>query len=77
MSPDALLRMNVYQEGQRAYRSGAHCPYTDWRAKTWAKGRAAAEEYFSTLVRQEESKPESTPCPCCGRSDSYQLRSES
>lgn len=66
MSPDAQLRMQVYQEGQRAYRSGAHCPYTDWRAKTWAKGRAAAEDYF-TAPAPQSTEPEPTPCPCCGR----------
>jgi hypothetical protein len=48
MSPDAELRMNVYQEGQRAYRSGVPCPYSDWRAKTWAKGYAAGEAYYNS-----------------------------
>lgn len=73
MSPDAQLRMQVYQEGQRAYLSGAHCPYADWRAKTWSKGRAAAAEYWAGLERRAEAKPEPKPdvCPCCGRSDSY------
>jgi len=50
MSPEAELRMSVYQEGQRAYRSGATCPYDgwDWRAKTWAKGYAAGEAYYNS-----------------------------
>jgi len=64
MKPDALLRMNIYQEGQRAFRSGAPCPYTDWRAKTWAKGRAAAQEYFNTPPEPVRAP---APCPCCGR----------
>lgn len=46
MNADAKLRMDVYQEGQRAFNSKAtRCPYTDWRAGTWAKGWAAAEAY--------------------------------
>lgn len=54
MSPDAKLRMDVYQEGQRAFNAGAACPYTDWRARTWAKGRAAAEARHATYL---ETKP--------------------
>lgn len=54
MAPDAALRMAVYQEGQRSFNSGAPCPYVDWRAKTWAKGRAAAVEYFTRVAAVEE-----------------------
>lgn len=54
MTPDAKLRMDVYQEGQRAFSSGAICPYTDWRAKTWEKGRAASKEWYA-LNEQSES----------------------
>lgn len=54
MSPDAELRMTVYQEGQRAFNKGTTCPYTDWRAKTWAKGRAAAEKYEADIQRYIE-----------------------
>lgn len=64
MQPDAKLRMDVYQEGQRAYRSGAVCPYTDWRAGTWEKGRKAAEEYYTTPTPEAAATPE--VCPCCG-----------
>lgn len=49
MSPDAMQRMKVYQEGQRAFNSGQECPYSDWRAGTWEKGRAAAEKYENDL----------------------------
>jgi hypothetical protein len=42
MTPDARIRMEVYQEGQRAFNSGAPCPYVDWRAGTWRKGWQAA-----------------------------------
>lgn len=54
MSPDAELRMRVYQEGQRAYNAGTSCPYKDWRAGTWAKGRAAAHAFHTQM-------PEETP----------------
>lgn len=64
MSPDAKLRMDVYQEGQRAYRSGAPCPYSDWRAKTWAKGRADAQAYFTDT---RLPPPVAEACPYCGR----------
>ena len=55
MSPDAELRMNVYQEGQRAYRSGVSCPYSDWRAKTWAKGYAAGQAYYNSPMYYDSS----------------------
>ena len=61
MSPDAELRMNVYQEGQRAYRSGVPCPYSDWRATTWAKGYAAGEAYYNSPMYYHisiDSEPE-------------------
>jgi hypothetical protein len=49
MTPDAQRRFDVYREGQLAYRSGAQCPYTDWRYGTWAKGWKAAQEYVQSL----------------------------
>jgi len=57
MKPDAQLRFSVYQEGQRAFRSGTTCPYTDWRAKTWEKGLAAAKAYFSETQREAPEPP--------------------
>lgn len=69
MTPDAKLRMEVYQQGQRAYRSGAPCPYSDWKAKTWEKGRQAAREYWERVlsrIPEPESTPQPNPCPCCG-----------
>ena len=63
MAPDAKLRMDVYQEGQRAFNAGTPCPYTDWRAGTWEKGRKAAEAYYN---RPPEETPAPTVCPCCG-----------
>lgn len=52
MSPDARLRMEVYQEGQRAFDWKLACPYAslDWRAGTWQKGfNAAKAHYFAQL----------------------------
>jgi hypothetical protein len=63
MTPDAKLRMDVYQEGQRAFNSGAVCPYTDWRAKTWAKGRAAAEAYSQQALPVDREVVRHTPGP--------------
>ena len=54
MSPEAQLRMEVYQQGQRAFNAGTACPYTDWRAGTWQKGRQAAADYYAELVAHEE-----------------------
>jgi hypothetical protein len=61
MSPDAELRMVVYQEGQRSARDeNALCPYGlfDWRQGTWWKGRKAAQDYNAaveaTLTQQAE-----------------------
>lgn len=47
MSPDAKRRMEVYQEGKRAFNRGTKCPYTadDWRSSTWAKGWVAAHSW--------------------------------
>lgn len=53
MTPDAKIRMDVYQEGQRAFNSGTLCPYTDWRAKTWVKGRAAAEAHAAAVIGED------------------------
>jgi hypothetical protein len=55
MTPAAKTRMLVYQEGQRsAHDESAVCPYTDWRALTWLKGRTAALEYFAELEERDE-----------------------
>lgn len=62
MSPDAQLRMEVYQEGQRAFNAGTPCPYHDWRAGTWGKGYAAAKKY----AEQDRYDPTATvPCGIC------------
>lgn len=53
MTPDAERRMLVYQEGQRAFNSGASCPYSDWRAVTWSKGREAAKAHLAALLEAE------------------------
>lgn len=53
MKADARLRMEVYQEGQRAFAAGdGACPYplTDWRAGTWSKGWLAAREWIESLA---------------------------
>jgi hypothetical protein len=42
--------MDVYQEGQRAFNSGAQCPYHDWRWGTWNKGYEAARVYSEALA---------------------------
>jgi hypothetical protein len=57
MTPEAKLRMEVYQEGQRSWRDETTCPYTDWRAGTWAKGRAAAKAHYEAQVAAERHKP--------------------
>ncbi len=60
MTPDAKLRMDVYQEGQRAYLSGSKCPYAagDWRSRTWGKGFAAGKAYHTTFFKEPEpAKP--------------------
>lgn len=63
MSPDAKLRMDVYQEGQRAANTRAVCPYTDWRAGTWEKGRAAAQAYFDGETQLMEQPKQPIPAP--------------
>lgn len=55
MKPDARIRMDVYQEGQRS--SGdALCPYAvgDWRASTWRKGREDAQKYRGLIEQLEQ-----------------------
>ena len=54
MTPAAKLRMDVYQEGQRAYNKGTPCPYSGWRAGTWKKGFDAAERYVEDAIAQDE-----------------------
>lgn len=66
MTPDAKLRMDVYQEGQRAFGSGAQCPYAwmDWRAKTWQKGHTAARRYHERVVVDDvETDPKDIGIP--------------
>lgn len=63
MEADAKLRMGVYQEGQRAFRTGAPCPYADWRAKTWERGHAAAQAHAEEFV----SKIPVVSCGICGK----------
>lgn len=63
MDPKAYLRMTVYQEGQRAFNSGAPCLYNDWRAKTWAKGFEAAKVYHERLLQE----PETVDCKWCSK----------
>jgi hypothetical protein len=61
MSPDEELTINAYQQGQRAYRTGVPCPYSDWRAEAWAKGYAAGEAYYNIPIDSEpEHEVEST-----------------
>ena len=61
MSPDEELTINAYQQGQRAYRTGVPCPYSDWRAEAWAKGYAAGEAYYNSPIDSEpEHEVEST-----------------
>lgn len=62
MTPDAKLRMNVYHEGQVAFRTGVECPYDDWRRSTWMKGRETARLYYADLLRGSET----TLCGLCG-----------
>lgn len=57
MTPDAELRMEVYQEGQRAFGVGGICPYTDWRAGTWWKGYTAAKEWHATRAAEHRLPP--------------------
>jgi hypothetical protein len=61
MSPDEELTINAYQQGQRAYRTGVPCPYSDWRAEAWAKGYAAGEAYYNSPMYYNipiDSEPE-------------------
>lgn len=62
MTPDAKLRQDVYQEGQRAAGNGQRCPYTDWRAKTWHKGFEAAKAYRKKLLNESVAPV----TPACG-----------
>lgn len=55
MTPDAKLRMEVYQEGQRAFTSKAPCLYTDWRRDTWYRGFTAAMTYHAAQVAADEA----------------------
>ena len=53
MTPDAAERLRVYQEGQRSARTeDAECPYrqSDWRSRTWLKGRVAAMEHHKAMM---------------------------
>jgi hypothetical protein len=59
MEASAKQRMDVYQEGQRAFNAGAMCPYAraDWRAGTWEKGRAAAQKYHEGQAAAQQTTP--------------------
>lgn len=66
MTPEAELRMRIYQEGQRAFSSGARCPYIDWRRGTWKKGYDAAKEHYEKLraeLEKEEREAAARPQP--------------
>lgn len=63
MTPDAKLRMDVYREGQLAFNAGTECPYRDWRAGTWVKGRAAAEAYHAEGVAVPPTPPQDDSDP--------------
>ena len=65
MSPDAKLRRDVYQEGQKAFNAGTTCPYTDWRAGTWNKGWQAAKTYRESMSRYDPTAE--VPCGLCGK----------
>lgn len=64
------MRESVYQEGQRAFIGNGPCPYSDWRAKTWAKGFDAARAYYAETLAQDQQQAEEQdglqPCPFCG-----------
>lgn len=62
MNPDAARRMAVYQEGQRAFNSGAPCPYIDWRAKTWKKGRDDAQAHYQQRL-QDAARQQTAEAP--------------
>lgn len=54
MTPEAAERLRVYQEGQCSARNeDAECPYkwSDWRSKTWIKGRKAAMKYHEENIQ--------------------------
>lgn len=79
MTPEAKRRMDVYQEGQRAYNADTPCPYhiTDWRRKTWHKGLDAAHEYHQQNAVVAHTNVELQPTPAeqwadiCERSQGY------
>ena len=52
MTPEAKQRLEVYQEGQRAFNGKTPCPYTDWRAGTWRRGWQAACDYDQRMQRE-------------------------
>lgn len=55
MDKDKKLRMEVFAEGRRAFVTDAKCPYTDWRAGTWQKGRdQAASEYEAEKLAEKK-----------------------
>lgn len=79
MTPDAKRRMEVYQEGQRAFNTDTPCPYppTDWKSKTWHKGFAAARDYRQQNALEAQAVVERQPTPAeqwrdiCERSTGY------
>lgn len=57
MKPDAQLRMEVFQEGQRAYAPRRMNPYptTSWKHSTWFKGWAAAKAYRDEQIAKAKA----------------------
>lgn len=53
-SYEARQRMEIYQEGQRAFGSGDGCPYItrDWRKGTWTKGFEAARAHRKAMLAE-------------------------
>lgn len=60
MSPDAKRRMEIYQEGQRAFNRGTKCPYKadDWRSGPWAKGWVATQAHHASLRAPPSAPPQ-------------------
>jgi hypothetical protein len=55
MTEDKLERMRVYSAGRRAFYTGENCPYSGWRAGTWAKGFASAKKERDDDVAAEST----------------------
>jgi hypothetical protein len=54
MTEDKLERMRVYAAGRSAfYGDVVRCPYSGWRAGTWAKGFESAKQAYADDVAAE------------------------